>query len=219
MPVDITDLAGRKFKQINCFKYAVWALDYHMWTMILKYLSDAEVIKQIENLNNGEWVEEHGRQVSWQNLINVLGNYVSGSGAWDSGQCSMHWCKEVGGAQLLLPAHVINEYSREDRSFHPCPTFDDKYLPRTGVATWSKNGYKLGIDSAIFRSSGARHSAVNSFKRYGGSCDDWYGHRDIEPQKRDVSIDQIAVTTLLQTRRLQHDKLIASVAHRYKPGI
>ena len=32
-----TDQAGRTFKEISGFQYALWALDWHMWDMILAY--------------------------------------------------------------------------------------------------------------------------------------------------------------------------------------
>jgi hypothetical protein len=34
----IIDLSGREFERITAFQYALWALDWHMWTMIQKYL-------------------------------------------------------------------------------------------------------------------------------------------------------------------------------------
>ena len=41
------------------------------------------------------------------------------------------WCKQVGGEQKLLPAHVVNEYCRADRPFDPCPQEWESKLPRT----------------------------------------------------------------------------------------
>ena len=49
--------------------------------------------------------------------------------------------------QLILPAHVINEYSHPSRPFYPCPKWSNEEvaLPRTGVADWRvASGYKLG---------------------------------------------------------------------------
>ena len=34
----VNDLSGREFKLITAFQYALWAMDWHMWTMIQKYL-------------------------------------------------------------------------------------------------------------------------------------------------------------------------------------
>ncbi len=50
---DITDCAGRDFEKITVLQYAVWALDCHMWTIILKYIPETEVIQQLSKLTNG----------------------------------------------------------------------------------------------------------------------------------------------------------------------
>ena len=36
----VMDLSGREFKGITAFQYALWAMDWHMWTMIKKYLPE-----------------------------------------------------------------------------------------------------------------------------------------------------------------------------------
>jgi hypothetical protein len=95
--------------------------------------------------------------ISWSPLINALETYVKNYQAWNGEQRSNHWCQQVGGAQLILPAHVINEYSHPSRPFYPCPKWsnDEVALPRTGVADWTvASGNKLSSGFAWLRADG-----------------------------------------------------------------
>ena len=54
----VKDLSGREFKPITAFQYALWAMDYHMWTMIQKYLpkeAQARTVTRIRNQRHGVW--------------------------------------------------------------------------------------------------------------------------------------------------------------------
>ena len=54
----VKDLSGREFKQITAFQYALWAMDWHMWTMIQKYLpqeAQAQQCARIRNQRHGAW--------------------------------------------------------------------------------------------------------------------------------------------------------------------
>lgn len=147
MSGDIIDCAGRHFKQITVFQYAIWALDWHMWTMISKYLPEEEIRKQIAGLSNGVWIKNYGTQASWQNLIDALQQYIDNWSSWNAEQCEAHWIKQVGGSQLYLPAHVINEYhDHGGTSSHLRKT----NLQRIGVNTWFYAGWggQLGEDFA-----------------------------------------------------------------------
>ena len=46
----VKDLSGREFKQITAFQYALWAVDWHMWTMIQKYLPKEDQEIQLREL-------------------------------------------------------------------------------------------------------------------------------------------------------------------------
>ena len=161
---NLTDCAERHFEKITGFQYAVWALDYHMWAMIRQYL-DVDLARiQITGLNAGSWISTHGRQISWSPLIEALDAYVKNYNGWDQETCNYHWCKQVGDAQLILPAHVINEYSHSSRSLYPCPKWngqEEGTLPRTGVNDWKTGGYggELGRTFAWVRGCGPRRSA------------------------------------------------------------
>ena len=54
----VKDLSDREFKQITAFQYALWAMDWHMWTMIRKYLPQknaSRTIARIGNRRHGAW--------------------------------------------------------------------------------------------------------------------------------------------------------------------
>lgn len=170
---NLTDCSGRTWKNITAYQYAILALDYHMWNMIKKYLKQEDAFKQIEeitekailnenegwiiNSNNFDWPA-----ISWFPLINALQIYVANFNKWSYEQLVEHWLQLVGGAQLILPSHIINEYSHPTRSFFPCPKWEDHSnevaLPRTGVLYWrssqnEEGKYILGNDFAWVRAS------------------------------------------------------------------
>lgn len=148
---DLIDCAGRQFKNITGFQYAIWALDWNMWNMIERYMPIEAIQEQIRNLEQGEWVKAHGTVVSWRNLINALQTYTDHYFDWTATQAQQYWCQQVGGAQLILPAHVINEYCRRDHSFYPCPDFNEETtLPRVIDCYWKDiEPKKLGVDFAV----------------------------------------------------------------------
>ena len=158
----VTDLSNRTFKHITGFQYAVWAMDWHMWTMLLKYVPREEAALQLQALEeNGT---EHGKHFDLSRLVDTLDTYVKNYAAWNSQQRKTHWCQQVGGAQLLLPAHVVNEYCRPDRSFDPVPDFTKGNLPRVRTVYVNKpddewfsvvyNGGKIGNTFAAVRAGG-----------------------------------------------------------------
>ena len=92
----VTDLSGREFKQITAFQYALWALDWHMWKMIQKYLPTEAQTEQFAALETKSTA--HGKHFSLQPLIGALQTYVDNAGkVWNYDQrATDHWCKKVG---------------------------------------------------------------------------------------------------------------------------
>jgi hypothetical protein len=131
----VTDLSGRKFKQITGFQYALWAMDSCMWKMFQNYLPEETQREQFETLETKG--TEHGNHFSLQPLINALTTYL-GMNAFDH-RVTDYWCKVVGGKQKLLPAHVIHEYCCPDRGFYPSPSFMEDKLTRTRVVSTFQN--------------------------------------------------------------------------------
>ncbi|MDF3055664.1 MAG: hypothetical protein K0Q74_1571 [Gammaproteobacteria bacterium] len=162
----VTDLSDRTFENITGFQYALWALDWHMWKMVLKYLPEEKAALQMEELEcHGT---RHGTYFSFEPLLCALDEYIRNYDKWRNkwlpwgDERKKHWYEQVGEAQLQLPAHVINEYCRTDRSFCPTPSFEDtkdtmEYLPRTmktnkgGWFTAEHNDGKLGVGFAVLR--------------------------------------------------------------------
>ena len=159
----------RVFPNITAFQYAVWALDFHMWRMIKQHMeknNQQQYIRaQLEELNDVATLDaQQGWRIvsekfsnwplaSWIPLIKALDDYVKNYDAYGRTHGN-YWSQQVGGAQLILPAHVINEYSHPSRPFYPCPEWGDTEtaLPRTGVDDWLNNsGSKLGEDFAWWR--------------------------------------------------------------------
>jgi hypothetical protein len=68
---DVTDHAGRIFENITGFQCAIWALDWHMWRMIRKYLPRDEAQKQAESFKTGSWIQDHGKHASWEKWIDL----------------------------------------------------------------------------------------------------------------------------------------------------
>ena len=208
MSGDLKDPAGREFKNITAFQYAVWALDYHMWTMISNYLTKEEVKAQLTGLNSAVWIAEngiHGTQVSWQELIDALETYVKSCVSWGEHQCRGHWISAVGSAQLKLPAHVIQEYMRENKLFDSNPPFDERMLIRSNIGEqWFQPivGYKLGVNGAY---SGCGR---NYFHTGPGTREDWL--RVGSAAKENLT----AVRSLFEIRSRQRTELelVAQVA-------
>lgn len=126
----VIDLSKRQFECITAFQYAVWARDWHMWTMLLKYLSKEEAALQLRALE--KYGTEHGTHFDFKPLIRA---YETLEQNWDNWKAEeekrdIHWVKQIGKELFLVPTHVANEYSRPDNSFHLSPDFTQAVLPR-----------------------------------------------------------------------------------------
>lgn len=131
---NLIDCSKREFKNITGFQYALWALDFHMWNMILKYLPDKQAKLQVSFFKSRK---DEQIFCDWQHLINALQKYIDNHDVWNYDKLKSYWSSVIGGAQLLLPAHVINEYHNPLRSLN-CFVEDTyrNFLPRLGVNLW-----------------------------------------------------------------------------------
>ncbi len=123
----VTDLSGRTFQNITAFQYAVWALDWHMWQMLLRFLEQhypEEVLKQATQFEIGNWVREHKVHAAHllKNLAKQLLVYIHNNRSWSPQARIDHWIQKVGKAQRAVPAHVINEYCNPTDSFNSSPS-------------------------------------------------------------------------------------------------
>ncbi|HQZ88162.1 MAG TPA: hypothetical protein PLL67_05340 [Gammaproteobacteria bacterium] len=214
VPGDVTDLSKRTFTNITGFQYALWALDWHMWTMIIKYLPDEEVKNQIEELETGTWVENNG--VSARGILDKLmkayRRTISFCYASKYVESNKVWLEEVGGAQLLLPVHVINEYCHPLRSFSPLPNFNDDLLPRGRIiqeGEWFSALYAggtLGEKFAIQRAGGSNSGCTSVI-----ACSGRFGKYNASL----LHLDLNAVQALANIRTAQHDTLITEYTPKH----
>ncbi len=172
----VTDCSGRTFEKISLFEYTLWAKDKPMWTVMLECIPQNEkrskiiaiLQSQYKNLItngvtyrlNGERFTEH--HFDFENtIIKELQTQVNFNGPdvnWD--EADEQWRTGVGGAQKLLPMHVVYEYC-SNRPFHPLPDFTQQLaLPAskqfynfqtTKNENWFAVGSKLGVDFAIMK--------------------------------------------------------------------
>jgi hypothetical protein len=157
---ELTDPSGRKFRHITGLQYALWALDWNMWLMLLNYIPRYEA--QLQAMALEENGTEHGQCFDFSELLGAYKRYIDNFDdllkTRNIKQMQKNWCEEVGRAQLRLPAHAINEFCRCDRRF-PLADFKQAGLPRgrevdrqapgSDVYTYQLNGGGLGETFAL----------------------------------------------------------------------
>ncbi len=185
----VTDCSGRTFEKISLFEYTLWAKDKPMWTVMFECIPQNEKRSQViarlqsqyKNLItngvtyrlNGERFTEH--HFDFENtIIKELQTQVNFDGPdVNKDEADERWRKGVGGAQKLLPMHVVYEYC-SNRPFYPLPNFT--LLPALPASkqfynfetdmdeNWFAADSKLGVDFAVMkgglRGGGVPRSAV-----------------------------------------------------------
>lgn len=217
VPGDIRDLSKRIFTNITGFQYSVWALDWHMWTMIRKYLSTEEAQFQAQGFEMGSWVKTHGVHAEWL-LDNLMKAYKTTITLFEQSKYNegdKTWVQQVGRAQLLLPAHVINEYCHPTRPFDPCPNFKDSLvLPRSRKIdegewfTAERYGGKLGEKFSVCRGAG-----VVAEGSRGAAC---AGIRVAGSIGGSGRSDHVSIRALTSSRTAQREELIADLSPRQR---
>lgn len=175
-PGTFTDYSGRTFSNCTAYEYAYWAKDTHMQRMLEKHMdidTKANMLERIEAIEaNGLTYTQHGeiknsKHFDFTPLKTALQEYVDGYNTWNTANnweaVKAAWMK-VGKAQRDVPVHVVNEYCRKDRSFHPLPAFNEASLPEEltfyNYETDRAEGWfplcdspssGLGVDFAVYR--------------------------------------------------------------------
>lgn len=208
---DITDLSGRCFNDgITGFQYSVWALDWHMWVMLSKYLELHEIKQQLQEMQTKAWCNQYDKQVSWKNLIDALDGCIDMCNKKQWNEANILWCTDVREAQRLLPAHVVNEYCHPDCSFDSIRNFNEPYtFPRlqtvdTGEEWFSaiNNNNQIGSNLAIYR-GGCRKATLHS-----GNIQQFCWH---------IATDKKALSKLL-FQRIQLAEEFSHHVARYTPN-
>lgn len=155
---ELTDYSGRTFRA-SAYEYAYWAKDTHMRRMLESFMDEKTrlyLLKRIEGIEQqgltywqyGKKVEG-SKQFDFTMLINALKYYNDNiqkwydENNWDDMQEA--WMA-VGMAQREVPAHVAQEYCREDRSFAfiDDDIFHEPVFPRTFLfMNFSESPFKL----------------------------------------------------------------------------
>jgi serine/threonine protein kinase len=216
----VTDLSKRLFHHITAFQYALWALDWNMWLMLLKYIPREEA--QLQAMALDENGTEHGKHFDFSQLLKAYQVYKQHYNELNMEQRGAYWCQQVGGAQLLLPAHVINEYCRPDRAFYPLPNFNQEGLPRvremdgkarSDVFTQRYNGGGCGKKWGLIRGNFMGACAYDVLRLGNYSI---YSHQGNACVSAARYIDRAAVTALSETR-LQQQQLLMKELLSNKP--
>ncbi len=177
----VTDCSGRTFDNVSAFEYALWALDKHMWAEMIACISPNEegreiflqLIAQYNKVNrdgvtyrlNAKTVTEH--HFDFKNTIikelQIQVDSINTPGVKNLDTINKQWREGVGGAQKLLPMHVVDEYCSNE-PFYPVPQFTSQ--PKSSkqfynwtiekVENWFSNDSKLGANFAIYKGPGER---------------------------------------------------------------
>jgi len=144
----------------------------------------------------------------FKSLITALDTYVTNYDRWTYHEQDAAWL-DVGKAQREVPVHIANEYCRADRSFDPCPEFNEPALPRArsfhNFITGSSGAWfplaspssGLGFDFGVFRARrcGAGGGVVWSVVPGGG--------RPLEVDLAAVCrLDEVRTADLTQSREI-----------------
>ncbi len=137
-----TDYSGRIFS-CTAYEYAYWTMDTHMCRMLEARMDDdtkADMFAHIDAMEgSGLTYKQHDKVKTGSKhfdltpLKTALNRYVQGYDVWDRmgnyTEMKSAWMT-VGLAQRDLPAHVLHEYCRPDRSFGSRPEFNEQSMPR-----------------------------------------------------------------------------------------
>lgn len=200
----VTDYSGREFENISAFEYALWALDKHMWAKMISCLPQNEEATKIFNklisqynkiITDGVTYRLNGQTITEQHfdfentLIKELQTQVDSINAigsnWEA--VDIQWQKGVGGAQKLLPMHIIYEYCSNQR-FDSVPEFIVQPNTSAQVYSWLSDkdehwfsvDSKLSVDYAILKGAGKVLAAGYARGRLPGTpaC-----HQDLDAMK------------------------------------
>jgi hypothetical protein len=174
----VTDCSGRSFDNISAFEYALWCLDKHMWTTMIGCIPHnekrqfvfAKLLAQYNSVSRyGVTYKFNGAAITEQhfdfentifNTLQILLILLKTPGPKDWSALAKHWRENVGGAQKMLPMHVVDEYC-SNKSFADIPEFTDKPESSKQFYNWTtksdeywfKSDSKLGIDFAIYKTN------------------------------------------------------------------
>ncbi len=172
----VTDCSGRTFDHISSFEYTLWSLDKPMWALMLACVSEhktskhifARLLSQYNHVHaNGVTYYFNGKTISEKHfdfentIIKELQTQVhlvkaGPNPGWDI--IEKQWREGIGGAQRLLPVHVVHEYCSNE-PFSPQPQFNSKTKASRQLYHWTTRKFEdwfdrnsaLGSQVAIYK--------------------------------------------------------------------
>ncbi len=173
----VKDLSGREFTNISGFEYCLWALDKHMWKKMLDCVPKTEEGERIKAVLRTHYqkIKEHGVTYTLhgvtkdhmpettsrtENHFDFNSTIIKKLQEYINTVNHKKWVQGVGGAQRLLPVHVVREYF-SDTPFYPVPTFENQPKSSKEFENWLTDmkqsrlcgKTKLGVNSAMYRGS------------------------------------------------------------------
>ncbi len=162
----VTDYSGRTFKNITAFQYALWALDKHMWEALLASVPEDRNDLHKDLLQQYQQLETEGLTYTiksqtikkeyhfdFQPLIQALQTQINYYNNQHWQKIRAHWLTKVGGAQRLLPIHVINYYCCDETPFNLTSTFKEPTLKRNKYRYFRffDDDTGLGVHFALYK--------------------------------------------------------------------
>jgi hypothetical protein len=161
----VTDCSGRAFVNISAFEYAIWALDSWMWKTMLAcipqnrqgdevfsklmrmYIKNAKIGVKY-SFNDELKMESHfdftGTIIKQLELQRILLN----SAVRSSVNITKQFIEGVGGAQRILPMHIVSEYCSEE-PFYPAPDFFCPSVTYSSIHNWLTKNDENWFDSQL----------------------------------------------------------------------
>jgi len=184
----ITDCSERTFACVSGFEYALWALDKHLWTAMMDCIPSNETGRKIRSELWAQYRKVqtvgityvlYGRSITESHFdfkntllheLQTQADAISTPGYKNWQVIDKQWREGVGGAQKLLPMHVVEEYCSQP-PFSPIPEFRVQ-PPATqefynqmllGPQKWFCADSQLGQRFALFKGKGRGAFAYTAF--------------------------------------------------------
>ncbi len=219
----MTDSASRQFKRITAFQYALWALDAHMWEMLLQYFKEEHMRLAYEQLVGlDRHGTEHGKEINWAPLIRALKTYNDNYEKWNYEQRKQQMTL-IKQEQDNLAEHVVNEYCRLDRPFDPTPRFDDGVsLPRGQGTEAYESSWRRDINKPITKiwiRGYAKHVYNLNYHGLTSAFLEPELEHVVHPSILAIRADTVALLALSKTRVQQKDKLRHQLKETINPQL
>jgi len=214
----ITDLSGRTFEKISPFQYALWSLNKHAWNKMLECIprtkegnevldnlmsqykalqieadEDTPEIKEEIPQSKGVTYTLNEKVITEPHydfaIIDALRKHANADyNSENKPAIDKQWREEVGGAQRLLPLHIMDEYC-SNGVFFPIPDFNDppeitqdtfdnwtsleNNLPlKEKVYSHGKIHSQIGVDIALYKGQGGLNGVITAGGNTGPASQD-----------------------------------------------